>query len=150
MAVDALLLPRAVGRRDVCSSGSDYRISEESPIMKPTEHVSVPALALRAAPGTLGCSLQPRRPVRNALWLALWPSGRVALRACAALGHCSTGTGASVCTPASIDQHETDAHLWTECHGTWPKRRRQPLSTSHSKNAETRITGATPFPHRLE
>jgi hypothetical protein len=44
--------------------------------MKPTEHVSVPALALRAAPGTLGCSLQPRRPVRN----ALWPSGPARLR----------------------------------------------------------------------
>jgi len=36
--------------------------NEASPIMKLTKHVSVPALALRAAPGTLGCSLQPRRP----------------------------------------------------------------------------------------
>ena len=82
----------------------------EPSIMKPTEHISVPALALRAAPGTLGCSLQPRRPVRNALWPSL------ALRACAALGHCSTGTGASVCicTPARDGRSSLDGPNATE------------------------------------
>ena len=54
-----------------CGKRIQHPIFGSEPYYEAHKTRSVPALALRAAPGTLGCSLQPRRPAQCLVIVAL-------------------------------------------------------------------------------